>query len=228
MSIFSVSLLDKFECNQVIRMMYSMEKDWFYLGGDLLSLGFPLYQSKNIDSDYFSFAKKFNPILWQKFRGLYTLILNKLSEHLHQQVYFFYKMAIPGFHIFQFNEDKEFPGGSLHFDLSFQKARLPSISNLDSDNISFVLPLQLTSQPAGLEIWDFTYEEISKNKTLIPEVLQEYRKKTFIPYKIGKLNVITGLYWHRISPISFCYSGEQRITLQGHCTKINNRWIIFW
>jgi hypothetical protein len=225
-----MKLLDNLTCYQVKNKIFTLENKFITIvDGFFYTLGNSLYQNEGGLDKYYMKSIINNQLLLGEFGFIYALIIERLSAFLKANTGYYEGASIPGFHIFKIGEKGAFEGGGKHFDLSFRK--LFNLTNENRDYIphySFTLPIELPSTSSGLNIWDINYWDSANNSQ--EEIFKKSLtlKRNFIPYNIGELIIFDGYYLHQISEVNHVLKQDQRITIQGHCFRINNTWAIYW
>jgi len=216
-------------CQSLAQRIAGHRADFFAgIDGMFYTLGNALYQTTDT-SGYWRKASISNKLLFESFASLYDIVLTQMSLFLRVETGFAQDASLPGFHLFEFRENRSYPGGGGHFDLSHLRIFPPGPSNYYQTQYSFTLPLELPAAPCGLDIWELPYNEMSQYAANTKaEDLAQTRTKYFIPYNIGELVVFRGDYFHQISPINPVQSGERRITFQGHCLFHGGNWKIYF
>lgn len=228
---YTKKVIDIEDCKYFSKKIFNLRKEWkrkelnfFY------TLGSPLYQAPKCIQDYFEEAKIYNHLILSNFSDLYGLILDVLSRELNLKLSYFYPLSIPGFHIFEFNNNSQYHGGGPHFDLSYQSLKCMHQDLIFAGkNITFTLPLELPKQGSGIEIWDFHYfDRLSSGREESLFSIAKRLQSKYYDYKLGFLSIYSGFFLHQIPSHYHVGDGDNRITLQGHCANINGDWIVFW
>ena len=233
MQLDSFPFLDTEEVHRAVQLVYSLRSYWSKKGDVLYTLGEAIYQNTRNMNNYYNAAEYMNPILWDNFFWLYKRLSQMLTQVLKESVLYYNQIALPGFHIFAFENIREYSGGGAHFDLQYQSLSWPTEAVVSFENpISFTLALELPTSSAGIDLWDLTYEEMisrrTQNSTSTTIELAKDRPYTNYPYRLGQLVIFYGHVCHRISQIDNLKPSDRRITLQGHVIKVNGIWIAYW
>jgi len=230
-------LLNTDECKRVHEDVVSLKKYWIAERKDfwnkdtkneLFLLGLPMYQSTDNFKLYFESLKQANKILYLHFGWLYKILIEFASGYIHNSISLNPQYSYPGFHIFIYNEAK-IKCGSPHFDL--QHLRLADAINAKinySDSFTIILPITLPALGSSLVVWDFHFEEIQRQYKNEDSTILKSRDSLKHEYTVGEVIIISGLYCHQINSINCVTKEESRITLQCHCTFVNNQWILYW
>ncbi|AFY31478.1 RimK family alpha-L-glutamate ligase [Calothrix sp. PCC 7507] len=226
------------QCEKVWYTIYELKQLWIQRGkSNFFTLGAASYldfsELADINDDYYSRAKKYNPILQQNFGWLYQLIQEALERNLQSPIKYTENLDIPGFHIWQYPAIFTQPTASIHFDLQYQNHKWQDVNEVDfSRSISFTLPIKLPRCGGGLNVWNLKYEEFVEayNQGLVVQVeeMLSSRKQTFHPYKVGNLVIHSGHSLHQIAPVEQVYVDDERITLQGHGIYCDGEWQLYW
>jgi hypothetical protein len=222
--VYEREMLSEDEVHAATAAITSLQTRWSLKGGALYTLGEPIYQNTRNMNAYYRSALEMNPTLWNEFGWVYKRMRGVLQGFLGEEVRFARTLALPGFHIFVFSNSGEFPGGSTHFDLPYQRIDWPVGANVANDvTPSFVLTLDLPTAQAGIEFWNDYYKDGNTSPATYKEI-----PEVFVPYTLGKMTIFDGHRRHRISRISNVRLGERRITCQGHCIRVDGNWIAYW
>jgi len=238
MDLKEIDFIDIKECSEISEKIVSLNHLWLKeqkifwkeKHPDIFhTLGLPIYQSTNNIEVYFEQAYLFNKTLYKYFELLYEKLKNKLSDIIGEKAFYDFNLAIPGFHIFKYNSNEVIKGGCPHFDLQFLNLKAYQYSPIDIANVyTFILPLQLPNSGANLKIWDFHYNEVGRQFQNTDFDLLNSRKSMVHNYSIGKIVIKSGLYCHQIGETNNVENGDMRITLQGHCFKMNEKLYLYW
>lgn len=178
---------------------------------------------------YYSKAKHDNPILWEHFKWLYERLSDKLARTLGEPIAYPPMLALPGFHIYLWCLVFERPVFSIHRDLQYTLLDWKSSTGIDFTRpISFTLAIKLPKSGGGLYIWNLDHEEIRGLPRPEIDRLIGSRKKTFHPYKAGKLILHSGHQVHQVAPMQNAQPDDERITLQGHGLLCQGTWQLYW
>lgn len=221
-----IDVLTEEECSRVRAAVYDLRKYWAQdrLGAASYkilpfrvdSVGRFLYRAK---------ARKLNPMLRERLGWLYEKLADRLADALGAPTCYPDKFALPGFHIFL----EPIGQKSIHFDLQWRHFNWGSAGRVDLQRpLSFTLPVALPKHGAGLNLWDLRYEEVKGCPDGERLRLQHARKKSFVPYKLGKAVCHSGLQLHQMAASQNFQPGDERITLQGHCVMRDGAWQIYW
>jgi len=226
-----INLLTEEECWEVRSIVHDLEEFWikrhpllpFYTLG--VASPYDVLKSKQ---GYYEKAKYYNSILYTHLDWLYERLSNALTKHLQSPSFYPEFLALPGFHIFLAHKAFEQPMGAVHCDKSYMFHWQPS-EGIDFNNpISFTLAVCLPKHGSGMYVWDLQYEEVKGLEHSEIEQLAIMRKKSFHPYKVGRLILHSGFMVHQIAPGKNLQLDDERITLQGHGLLCQNTWQLHW
>ncbi|MCD0160538.1 hypothetical protein IHN63_04375 [Deinococcus sp. 6YEL10] len=201
-----------------------MEKFWHREGsGALHTLGTPAYLStKNMEA-YYLHAKYMNHIIITEFPELYNKVIKIISDHVQDKIVFDYQISLPGFHIYEFLQDGNFGGGGWHYDLPFKHLNWDAAAGISpNESLSFTLPILMPSGGGGID-FDGNSLDYDNNK-----ISHSAHNIYSLKYNEGEMIVFSGMLRHKIAETKQVKSGEFRVTLQGHCVKLFNRWVAYW
>lgn len=235
----SIPLLDRADCDLLCNDLGDLRPQWvartrepasfFTLGmASYLDLsepmaGFPRH-------DYYREAPGFNALLTDRFGWLLERVKVFLESWLGAQARLSRKLAVPGFHIFDYLAIPRADVASIHFDLQYQLIDWHDGGpppDFDSP-ISFTLPIKLPRDGGGLNVWDLTWQEMVRGRYCdIPTAIGQ-RRKSFHRYSLGALAVHSGHYLHQIAGVADVQREDQRITLQGHGIRRGEEWLLYW
>ena len=227
----TLDLLTEEECLATRSLVHDLKEFWIQRNPDLpfytLGAASPYDIPKNRQGYYLK-AQYYNSILYNHFAWLYECIANTLKNYLKTPVCYPKQLALPGFHIFLAHKTFEHPMGAIHCDKSYMFHWQLS-ENIDFNNpISFTLPVCLPKHGGGMYTWDLHYQEVKVHNHSQIEEIAATRKKSFHPYKAGKLFLHSGLLVHQIAPIKSLQAEDERITLQGHALLCQDCWQLHW
>lgn len=192
---------------------------WDWPDYRMFTIGEPLYQNCQRLRTYHESARRLNHEIFERFSDLYERLALFFEGRYGSSVLFAEELAIPGFHIYEYNSAGEYDAGSWHFDRGYMS--LPVISNAQErvrGIVNFTLPLEVPSGGTTLETCDRQPGDAE---------CDEYAC-TAVPYEPGKMVFSEKHYWHRMGPSICLAQRERRITLQGHGINVQGRWVLFW
>lgn len=227
---------------QFAKVVVSLKEEWTLRKGGLSTLGAAAYIDSPLESEgdlyganevpigqYEQQLARSNPVLRKHFEPLYQKVMEALEDNLQARVRFSEGKALPGFHIFEYApENARAASHVAHFDRQYEPLDWKEpIHRLKNTTLSFTLPLRLPQSGGGLFVWEVLLDEILKmDDHLVRPYLKKVRPK-LIKYEVGQLIIHPGHALHMISPWQ-SEPDEQRITLQGHCIKLNGGWEAYW
>ncbi len=171
-----------------------------------------------------------NPILWDNFESLYDRLVFSLEKELREPVHWAQEKAFPGFHIFENSYVNSLSSAqSAHFDRQYEPLDWGQIRQTwkNARTLSFTLPLRLPASGAGLMIWNVLLQDVLQMNHQAARNHVRLAEKEPVHYEVGKLICHDGHYLHMIRP----WRGkpeEHRITLQGHCIRVDGTWLCYW
>lgn len=220
------------------------------LFADFYTLGAASYLDAVADLDgYRARAAALNPMLRSRFDGLYDAVIAALSTvfgacALHGP------LAHPGFHIFGHRPGAtnhrltvtmmEGLTASIHADRQFEPhgAVWSTFADVDLDHtMTFTLALELPARGAGLCVWgDDTMAGYGADDAFAAhirgafdfEALKGVEVPAVVPYRLGSLFYFLGLTRHVIAPSWDVSPVDRRITLQGHGTRCDGVWRLYF
>lgn len=176
---------------------------------------------------YGAIAQAANPVLAGRFGPLQERVRQALETHLGAPVVLTARFALPGFHIFQAHPAFERPVASIHCDL--QHLSLPWDPGADlSRTITFTLPVALPATGGGLDAWAIELDEWADLEKEQRVQLLKTRQRAHHPYALGRLELHTGRFVHRIAPSRGMHEGEERVTFHGHGVLVDGAWELYW
>ena len=142
-------------------------------------------------SEYLKIKEKINPVLMEKFRWLYEILINRIENIINEKCIISdeAQLAFPGFHILYAHEHSEKVTESIHLDLQW-KSHLDSLEkifkNVERDNfLTFTLCIKLPPGGGGLYYWPLTNPD---KKYTYEEADQEYENLKYISEEIAPFN----------------------------------------
>lgn len=242
-----IKLLNQSELENALSDVYKLSNFWLERAPKPLAsytLGSATYlDASHSYAEYKKQSEKFNPILIENFKWLYTKIISKLSSEFGEMI-IHPNLAHPGFHIFgalpgeQISEQAcrlmEKPIASVHVDIPY-RAHMHDWSFFKENDflnpISITLCLCLPENGGGLNIW----HELDKKTTFKGHEMLDFQfnraaltKPEFIPYTPGDIYVSNGHRIHQIAPACPMLPTDRRITLQAHGLKCDGVWQLFF
>jgi hypothetical protein len=171
-----------------------------------------------------------NAMLREHFGWLLDRFRERVSEQVGAEMVYDPRLALPGFHVFLFDEAFRKSGASVHYDKQFEHIDWTQFGVPDTDaQLSLTLSIKLPAGGGGLLVWNINRIEIER---MPPEQRLEHsrahRNATFEPYEVGTLAIHSGHQLHQIGPAPHLQPGDERITLQAHALPVDGRWILYW
>lgn len=230
-SLNQIVLFDAQSCQKFVDSIHSLRINWTPRGGadiPFFTLGAASYLDGRDYKQYLKLAQQMNPILLACFRDLYLLLAKAIEKETNETVKFEERIALPGFHIFQYHPFFETQSGAVHFDLQYKE--IPwEYKTIDYDHpFSFTLPLSLPEAGGGLNFWDLEYDLLKNKSHQEIEQIRHQTTKQFLPYKVGHLVIQKGLFLHQIAPSNTLKHHDERITLQGHGLICDGVLRLYW
>jgi len=153
-----------------------------------------------------------------------------VEQHVGTEAVYHPQLALPGFHIFLFDEAFRRSGASVHFDKQYEHIDWSSIGEPDTDRqLSLTLSVRLPAGGGGLLVWNINRIEIER---MAPAERIEHsranRVATFESYEVGWLAIHSGHQLHQIGAAPHLQPGDERITLQAHALPAGGTWVIYW
>jgi hypothetical protein len=228
-TMFSRDFLGASKCADTLSRVNRLWDRWTMRGGyDFCTLGAASYLDAAESRDtYLAAAARTNPILSDVFGDIYSGLRVFLQDVLGDPVSYDERLALPGFHIFQFDGSEvadEMLAERAHFDLQFLLA-VPQWT--PEATLSFTLPLGLPSGGGSLAVWPVRHEEILGYDQPVRDIAAQSRCE-IIDYEIGRMVLHDGFLLHAIGAPAHSTPYGQRITLQGHGVRRQGRWTIYW
>ncbi|MGH9198806.1 MAG: hypothetical protein ACRD1T_24150 [Acidimicrobiia bacterium] len=229
-----VELLSSVECECFVSALHTLQEHWIpHRPCGFFTFGAASYLDDL--ADYRRIAAAYNPLLRERFGSLLDRVRNELARHLAAPVRFDDNLARLGFHVWRV---PALFTGAIHFDLQYQRLDWPTDVAPDFDHqISFTLPLRLPRRGGGLNMWDFTYEQVCRfyaqtgSPLAIADLiagLAALKKPVYHPYTPGTLVLHSGHLLHQIAPVAEVDPDDERITLQGHGLCCAGEWCLYW
>jgi len=175
-------------------------------------------------------AAESNAMLRAHVGWLLDRVRERVSEQVGADVIYHPRLALPGFHIFLFDEAFRQSGASVHYDKQFEHIDWTMIGAPDTDaQLSLTLSIKLPAGGGGLLVWNINRIEIEKmprDERIAHSRVN--RVATFEAYEVGTLAIHSGHQLHQIGPAPHLQPGDERITLQAHALPVDGRWILYW
>jgi hypothetical protein len=221
------------ECAHISAIVMGLKEFWVNRTSGLLpfyTLGAASYldHSPTNEEAYAQAVQRYNPILESHFPKLYEQLLERFAEILKIPVVYAEGMALPGFHIFLSSIAFQYPMGSIHFDLQYQKFKW-GYEKVDKEHpISFTCPIAMPESGSGLNYWKISPKEGAHLSALELEKLKQKHEQFYFPYKLGTLVLHETQFLHQIAPSKNLQPDDCRITLQGHGLVCDDIMRLYW
>jgi len=240
--------LDASESAETVRRINGLRGRWTKRAAGYFTLGAASYLDATESHDsYLAAAVQTNSLLSSAFGDLYSALLGFLAHVLDEPVSYGERLALPGFHIFEFYGEplelprlQDFQGYEsaeesaferAHFDLQFRDA-VPDWT--PEATVSFTLPLEQPPGGAGLAVWPLDCAEAVRRNLSRAELSTFAAQNPYerVSYETGRMILHDGFVLHSLL---HTFAGArapapkgQRITLQGHGVRCDGRWTLFW
>jgi hypothetical protein len=204
----------------VDRLPSSLRRNvWSTLGGGMSTIGEPLYRNRERLDYYTRCARRDNRRLYRHFRFAHDAVAAFFERRYQAPVVFAEELAVPGFHVFEYQRAGAHDGGSWHFDMLHQQvpyfvANAGEVAGV----VNFTLPVEVPGGGTGMDLCDDEPGAVHLG-TGTP---------VRAAYEPGVLVFTEREYWHRIGGSTCLRDGERRVTLQGHGVHFRGRWVLFW
>lgn len=179
---------------------------------------------------YEAMVRGSNAMLREHFGWLLDRFRECVSEQVGEEVVFDARLALPGFHIFLFDEAFRRSGASVHYDKQYEHIDWSRIGTPDTDvQLSLTLSIRLPAGGGGLLVWNIN--RIAIEKMAVEDRIVHSRANrvaTFEPYAVGTCAIHSGHQLHQIGPASHLRPGDERITLQAHALPVAGTWVLYW
>lgn len=174
-------------------------------------------------------SRRLNPLLTEHFGWVHNAVLGSLESVLGPDVQMAPDLAVPGFHIFLEHPAFTRPLASVHLDLQYQQHCWDHLGVPDYDQpVSFTLAIALPAAGGGLLVWPRGTGKVRGLCSPELETMLRDHAPTYVPYDVGSMVVHDGHLVHQIAPLARLAHGDERITLQGHAIRCNERWYVYW
>jgi hypothetical protein len=171
-----------------------------------------------------------NAMLLGHFGWLLERFRERVSEQVGAEMFYDARLALPGFHVFLFDEAFRKSGASVHYDKQFEHVDWSQFGTPDTDaQLSLTLSIKLPAGGGGLLVWNINRIEIER----MPleqriEHSRANRAATFESYEVGTVAIHSGHQLHQIGPAPHLQPGDERITLQAHALPVDGKWMLYW
>ncbi|WP_034802501.1 hypothetical protein [Intrasporangium oryzae] len=183
-----------------------------------------LAPSADARATYYDKVAASNALLDRRFGGLYLTLARRLGHALGMPARYADDLARPSCHIWTESGIPRTAGGSIHFDLQYQRVLDEPHYAAATGTVSFTLPVRLPAAGSSLLVWPaFTYPE-----ALTRLELARTTPPLRIEYSLGRALVHTGHVLHQIGPTPDISPGDLRITVQGHGIVVDDELVLYW
>lgn len=233
-----IPVLDTEECDRLSRDVCDLRSQWIPRTPDpasFFTLGVAAYQDLapvefGPRQDYCRQAPLLNVLILDRFGWLLQRVQKALDEFLGTTTRFSSRLALPGFHIFEYFAIPRGGDASVHFDLQYQLIDWDDAEPAPdlSDPISFTLAIKLPKGGGGINEWDLTYEQTIRGPLQDLAALASGTLPTYHAYSLGAIAIHSGHRLHQIAGVTDVQPGDQRITLQGHGVRRGDATVLYW
>jgi hypothetical protein len=181
-------------------------------------------------ADYQAKLDESNRMLREHFGWLLDRFRERVSEQVGAEMTYDPRLALPGFHVFLFDEAFRRAGASVHYDKQFEHVDWTQFGVPDTDaQLSLTLSIKLPAGGGGLLVWNINRIEIER----MPlerriEHSRANKTATFEAYEVGTVAIHSGHQLHQIGPAPHLQPGDERITLQAHALPVDGKWTLYW
>ena len=157
---------------------------------------------------------------------MYEILRSFCAELLCEPVEMAGELALPGFHIFEFDGSpkRDEPASRAHFDLQWMDA-LPGCHL--QGTLSFTVALEQPSGGAAMQIWPLCRQELTTLTVPVREYAQSHGSRR-LAYADGGVTIHDGHILHAIGNSEREDPRGRRITLQGHGVRLGGTWVLYW
>ncbi|HET9141632.1 hypothetical protein [Actinophytocola sp.] len=185
----------------------------------MATIGEPLYRNRERFGYYTDRARAENHVLYQHFRLAHDRVAAFFEQRYGAPVVYAQELAVPGFHVFDFERPGDFDGGGWHLDLLH--TQVPYFAGRHfriADVVNFTVPFEVPDGGSGMDLED----------DLPGARAPGGGAAVTVPYRPGTMLFTEAEHWHRIGA-SHCHTpGQRRITLQGHGVRLDTHWLLYW
>jgi len=229
-----VQVLSTAEAEAVAGQVHALRREWRqrHETQPFFTLGTAAYLDAREGrfAEYQAMTRTSNAMLRAHFGDLLERFRVAVEQHVGTEAVYHPQLALPGFHIFLFDEAFRRRGASVHFDKQYEHIDWSSIGEPDTDRqLSLTLSVRLPAGGGGLLVWNINRIEIER---MAPAERIEHsranRVATFESYEVGWLAIHSGHQLHQIGAAPHLQPGDERITLQAHALPAGGTWVIYW
>ncbi|MBM4282279.1 MAG: hypothetical protein FJ137_16505 [Deltaproteobacteria bacterium] len=248
-----IAVVDALQARDVVDAVDAAAAHWTRRGMfplDFYTLGAASYLDAIADVDaYAERAVALNPVLAAHFAGLYDVVIARLST-VFGPCALCTPLAYPGFHVFGHRPGHENNrvtiqlmqglSASIHSDRQFEPhgAVWARFADVDlQQTMTFTLALELPTRGGGLCFWGdpsvAVYDDDGDYARYLKRDVDFRGQKgveppCVIPYRVGALFYFLGAGRHVIAPSWNLSPTDRRITLQGHGTRCDGVWRLYF
>jgi hypothetical protein len=217
------------ECRDLSARVVALRKHWARRGyNGFFSLGTAAYlDAPESFSAYLAAASETNVILRNNFDDALETVRAFFEEMLGQPAQIAEEVAVPGFHIFEFDgsaRQNDLPATRAHFDLQWVDA-FPR-SDLQG-TVSFTVLVDQPSGGAAMQVWPLRFSQTAPPTVTVREYAQSHTSRR-LAYDGGGMIIHDGHVLHAIGTSEDSKPRGRRITLQGHGALIDGTWVLYW
>ncbi len=219
-------LFSPLECDDLCDRVLSLRADWISRPG-FFSLATASYMdAPDRYEEYVAAARHTNVLLRKHFADAYEILRSTFEQLLHKPVELAGEIALPGFHIFEFDgrPGRDEPAARAHFDLQWMHA-LPG-RDLQG-TLSFTVALEQPSGGAAMQVWPLRHQQL----TTLTVPVREYARTQGshrLAYADGDIVIHDGHILHAIGSSERTDPRGRRITVQGHGALLGGTWVLYW
>lgn len=221
-------LLSVAQCDSVYERVMSLRPDWVERGErQFYSLGTAAYLDAPDDHpQYLRRARETNRVLGATFGDVYDALRCFFEECLNEPVELARDLALPGFHIFEFDGQTVQHGTAYraHFDFQWMHA-LPG--QVPEAVVSFTVAVHQPTGGAALDLWPLRYQQAFPQVGSVVEYARTHQSRRVV-YRLGEAVVHDGYILHAIGNSEHERPLGRRVTLQGHGARLGARWALYW
>ena len=217
------------ECRDLSARVVALRKHWARRGSNgFFSLGTASYlDAPDNFAGYLAAASKSNAVLRANFDDALETIRAFFEEMLGDRAEIAEDVAVPGFHIFEFN------GSSRHNDLPHTRARfdLQWLNAFPQSDIrgtmSFTVLIDKPTGGAAMEVWPLRFSQTTVPAGPVREYAESHPSRR-LAYDGGGMIIHDGHVLHAIGTSEDSNPRGRRITLQGHGALIDGTSAMYW
>ena len=227
-----LAVLDVADCQRALAAIDALRASWTQRHPMLpfFTLGAASYIDAARSRDgYKAAATAGNPLIESRFGWLLECVRSSLESTLGAPVAWNPDAALPGFHIYLAHKMFEQPIASIHCDSQYELVDWTRCGTPDFTRAaSFTLALALPRHGGGLNVWDVNRSDITGLDNVGIGARIRAAKMSYHSYSTGTMVLHSGNVMHQAAPGRDISPEERRITLQGHCQRVGDRWFAYW